>query len=35
MKKANALRMLGRTQEADSLLLKAKALFPAFRQRYR
>ena len=32
--KANALRMLGRTQEADSLLQQAKKLFPTFRQRY-
>jgi len=31
--KAKALRMLGRTQEADSLLQKARALFPAFRRR--
>lgn len=33
--KANALRMLGRTQEADSLLQKARKLFPTFRQRDR
>jgi tetratricopeptide (TPR) repeat protein len=33
--KANALRMLGRTQEADSLLQQAKKMFPIFRQRDR
>jgi tetratricopeptide (TPR) repeat protein len=32
--KAKALRMLGRTAEADSLLQKAKALFPAYRERF-
>lgn len=32
--KAKALRMLGRNAEADSLLQKARELFPAFRQRY-
>jgi tetratricopeptide (TPR) repeat protein len=31
--KAKALRMLGRNEEADSLLQKAGELFPAFRQR--
>jgi tetratricopeptide (TPR) repeat protein len=32
--KAKALRMLGRNADADSLLQKARELFPAFRQRY-